>query len=136
MYIPPLHDWDVYPRRGPLLAEPTTQPAEVDDKDTLPGTAEAPPGGDVTVSLTKSGEETPKDPLTSQSTSPTEVETQVVPTTTSVVNLASLLSLSDQAKEERWYVLDCNCFYVETESGSHQCYPRRHSDCLSWESGL
>ena len=46
-------------------AEPTIQPAEVDVKDTLPGTAETPPGGDITVFSTASGVETPKDLPTS-----------------------------------------------------------------------
>ena len=57
------------------------------------------------VFLTKSDKETSKDPPNSQATSPTEVETQVVPTTGSVVDLASLLTPSDQAKEEIWCVL-------------------------------
>ena len=86
-------------------AEPTTSTAEVDIKDTLPGTAEAPPGGDTMILSTKSDAETPKDPLTSQATSPTEVETQVVCTTRLLVKLAGLLTPSNQAEEERWCVL-------------------------------
>ena len=50
---------------------------------------------------TKSDTETPKDLLTSQATSPTKVETQVVPTIGSVVELAGPLTPSDQAEEER-----------------------------------
>ena len=45
-------------------------------------------------------------PLTGQATSPTEVETQVVPTTRLVVELASLLTPSYQAEEESWCVLN------------------------------
>ena len=86
-------------------AEPTTLPAKVDVKDTLPGTAETPLGGDARVLLTESDVETPKDPLTGWATSPTEVETQVLPTTGLVVKVASPLTLSDQAEEERQCVL-------------------------------
>ena len=88
------------------------------------------------VLLTESDVETPKEPLTSWTTSPTEVETQVVPTTRSVVELAGPLTPSDQAEEERWCMLTCNCFYGKAEFGSRWGYPQRHSDCLSWDSGL
>ena len=57
------------------------------------------------VLLTKSDMETPKDLPTIWATSLTEVETQVVPTTGLVVKLASPLTPSDQAEEERWCVL-------------------------------
>ena len=80
-------------------------PAKVDVKDTLSGLAETLLGGETTVLLTKYDTETPKDPPTGQATSPTEVETQVVPTTGSVVKQASPLIPSDQAEEERWCVL-------------------------------
>ena len=86
-------------------AEPTTLPAKVDVKDTLPGTAQTPLGGDATVLSTKSDAETPKDLLTSWATNPTKVETQVVPITRSVVELAGPLTPSNQAEEERWCVL-------------------------------
>ena len=86
-------------------AEPTTSPARVDVKNTLPGTAGIPQEGDATVLLTKSDAETPKDLPTSQATSPTKVETQVVLTTRLVVKLASPHTPSDQAEEERWCVL-------------------------------
>ena len=43
--------------------------------------------------------------LTSQAISPIEVETQVIPTTGSVVKLANPLTPSDKAEEERWCML-------------------------------
>ena len=86
-------------------AEPTTSPDEVDVKDTLPSPAETPLGEDAMVLLMESDTETPKDLLTSWATSPTKVETQVVPTTRSVVKLTSPLTPSDQAEEERQCVL-------------------------------
>ena len=84
-------------------------PAEVDFKDTLPGTAETPLGGDTTVLLTESDVKTQKD-LSTNSISPIEVETQVVPTTRLVVELAGPLTPSDQAEEER------RCMLIVTAS--------------------
>ena len=66
---------------------------------------ETPQGGDAMVLSTKSDVKAPMDPLTGQATSPTKVETQVVPTTRSVVKLAGPLSPSDQAEEESQCVL-------------------------------
>ena len=93
------------PKEETPPAEPTTLPAKVDVKDTLPGTAETSLGGDAMVLLTKSDVETPNDMPTSQATSPTEVETQIVPTTRSVVKLAGPLTPSNQAEEESQCVL-------------------------------
>ena len=89
------------PKEKTSPTEPTTLPAKVDVKDTLPGTAETPQGGDAMVLLTKSDVEIQKDLPTGQAISPIKVETQVVPTTRSVVELASPLIPSDQAEEER-----------------------------------
>ena len=93
------------PKDETPLAEPTTLPAEVDVKDTLPNPAEPPPGGDTMVLLTKSDTKTPKDLPTIWDTSHVEVETQIAPTTSLVVKLAGPLTLSDQAEEGRWCVL-------------------------------
>ena len=57
------------------------------------------------VLLTKSDVETPKDMPTGWATSPPKVETQVVPTIRLVVKLASPLTWSNQAEEERWCLL-------------------------------
>ena len=86
-------------------AEPTTLPAKADVKDTLPSSAETPPREDAQVLLAEADTRIPKDLLTNWATSPAKVETWVVPTTGSVVKLASPLTLSDQAEEERWCVL-------------------------------
>ena len=80
-------------------------PAKVDVNDILPGPADTPAGEDTMVLSTKSDMETPKGPPTSYATSPTEVESKVVPTTRLVVKLTTPLTLSDQAEEERWCVL-------------------------------
>ena len=93
------------PKEETSPAEHTTLSAEVDVKDTLPGTAETPLGGDAMVLLTKSDMEIQKDLLTGQAISPIKVETQVVPTTGLVVELASPLTPSDQAEEERRCIL-------------------------------
>ena len=70
-------------------AEPTTLSAEANAKDTLPGSAETPPGDDTTIPLAQADTETPKDLLTDQAASPAEVESQVVPITRSVDKLAA-----------------------------------------------
>ena len=57
------------------------------------------------VLLTKSDADTPQDQPTGLATSPTKVETQVVPTTGLVVKLAGPLTPSNQAEEERQCVL-------------------------------
>ena len=93
------------PKEETPPAEPTTLPARDDVKDTPPGTAEIPLGGGTTVLLAISDVETPKDLPASQATSPTKVETQVVPTTRLVVELAGPLTPSDWTGEERQCVL-------------------------------
>ena len=45
-------------------AEPTTSPAKADVKDTLPTSAETPPGEDTMVLLAKADTKTPKNLLT------------------------------------------------------------------------
>ena len=62
------------------------------------------------VLLTESDVEIQKDLLTSWAISPIEVETQVIPTTGSVVKLAGPLAPSDQAEEER------RCMLIVTAS--------------------
>ena len=85
--------------------------------------------------MTKSDAETPKDPPTDQATSPTEVETQVVPTNRSVVKLAGPLTPSNQAEEERQGVLivTASMGRLNLEATG---VPPEHSNYLSQESGL
>ena len=75
-------------------AEPTTSSAEANAKDTLPGSAETPPGDNTMVPLAEVNTKTLKDLLTDQTTSPAKAESQVLPTTGSY-----------QAEEERQCVL-------------------------------
>ena len=49
--IAPLCHPDVHPKMRPPHAEPTTLPPEADVKDTLPSSAETPPGEDTMVLL-------------------------------------------------------------------------------------
>ena len=130
------HHSDIHLRRGPQPAAPITLSAKVDVEHTLPGPAVTALERDAMVLPTKSDVEIPKDLPTSWATSPIEVETQVVPTTRLVVKLASPLTPSNQAEEERWVHVGCDCFYGEAEFGNHQSYPWRHGDCLTWESGI
>ena len=117
-------------------AEPTTSPAKVDVKDTLPGPAETPPEEDAMVLLTESDTKTPRDLATSWATSPTKVETQVVPTTQSVVELVGPFTPSDQAEEERQHVLTVTTSMGRMNLEATGITPRGHGDCLSQESGL
>ena len=80
-------------------------PTKVDVENTLPGPADTLLERDATVFLTEPDVEIPKDLLTSQATSLIKVETQVVPTTGLVVELAGPLTSSNQAKGERWCML-------------------------------
>ena len=93
------------PKEETPPAELITSPTEVDGKHTPPGPAETPPGRDAMVLLIESDVEIQKDLPTSCAISPIEVGTQVVPITRSVVKLASPLTPSDKAEEERQCML-------------------------------
>ena len=93
------------PEEETPAAEPITWPTKVDVKDIFPGPADNLQGQDAMVLLTKSDMGTQRDLLTGWDISPIEVETQLVPTTGLVVELADPLTPSNQAKEERWCML-------------------------------
>ena len=76
------------PRDETPPAEPTILPAEANAEDTLPDSAETPPGGNTMVLLAEVNTETPKDLSTDWATSPAEVERWVVPATGLVDKLA------------------------------------------------
>ena len=85
--------------------EPITLPTKVVVGHTLPGPADTLPERDALALSTKPEVETPKDLPIGQATSPIKVGTQVLPTTGSVVKLASPLSLSNWAEGERQNML-------------------------------
>ena len=79
--------------------KPITSPTADDVGHTPPGLADPPLEGNATVLST---EPEMKDWLTGQDASPIDVISQLVPTTTSVVELASPIVPSNQTEEERW----------------------------------
>ena len=124
------------PKEETPPAEPITLPTKVDVEYTPPGPSETLPERDATVLSTKFDVEIPKDLLTGQATNPIKVETQVVPTTRSVVKLDGPLAPHNQGEGERWCVLVVTALIGRLNFGSHWSYPQRHGDCLSQESGL
>ena len=72
---------------------------------TPPSPADTLPERDATAPSTQPEVEAPKDLLIGQATSTIKVGTQVLPTTGLVVELAGLLTPSNQAEGERWYML-------------------------------
>ena len=85
--------------------KPIASPTADDVGHTLPDPAAPLLERDAMVLSTKPKVEVPKDLPTGQATSPFKAVTQIVPTTGSVVKLTSPIVLSDQAEEERWYML-------------------------------
>ena len=77
----------------------------VDVGHTLPGPADTPLERDGTVLSTEPEVEVPKGLPTCKATSPIRVTAQIAPTTGPVVELTGPLIQSNQAEEERWYVL-------------------------------
>ena len=90
------------PQEETLPVKPIPSLTMDDVEHTPPGLANPLPEADATVLSTKPEM---KDWPTGQDASPIEAETQLVPTTTLVDELTIPIIPSNQAEEERWYVL-------------------------------